>query len=144
MVEILALLKEIITKPSGEQPAAFSIRKSLQALQKPCINIVTCSSYTYLFLSYTYTLLFCCKIKCCCDLFSAANQATDHCSIVYITRPFQSEYQFQYESNATHCIQDTPCLFKYVKLRSLSFYSQLNKLCDNYAKCLQLVNLYCN
>ena len=46
--------------------AVFSIRKSLQVLQKACIKIVGRAIYTYLFFSYTYTLLYCCKIKSYC------------------------------------------------------------------------------
>ena len=54
----------------GEKPAAktvFAIRKSLWVLQKACIKIVARAIYTYLFFSYTYTLIFCWKIKSCCD-----------------------------------------------------------------------------
>ena len=104
MVEILALLKEIITKPSGEQPVAFSIRKPLQALQKPCIKIVTCSSNTYLFLSYTYTLLFCCKIKCCCDVFCSklGHWPLFHC--VYCKTILEWVLVSIWITNATHCV----------------------------------------
>ena len=45
----------------------FSIWKSLRVLQKARIKFVARAIYTYLSFSYTYTLLFCWKIKSCCD-----------------------------------------------------------------------------
>ena len=42
--------------------SAFTIRKPLQVLQKACIKIMAHGIYTYL-PSYSYTLLFCYKIK---------------------------------------------------------------------------------
>ena len=45
----------------------FSIGKSLRVFQKARIKIVARAIYTYLFFSYTYTLLFRWKIKSCCD-----------------------------------------------------------------------------
>ena len=39
----------------------------MRVLQKARIKIVARAIYTYLFLSYTYTLLLCWKIKRCCD-----------------------------------------------------------------------------
>ena len=44
----------------------FSIWKSLQVLQKACIKVMARAIYTYLFFSYTYTPLFCYKIKSSC------------------------------------------------------------------------------
>ena len=44
----------------------FSLWKSLQVLQKARIKIMACAIYTYLFFSYIYTILFCCKIKRFC------------------------------------------------------------------------------
>ena len=44
----------------------FSIWKSLRMLLKTCIKIKAPAIYTYLFFKKN-TLLFCCKIKCCCD-----------------------------------------------------------------------------
>ena len=46
-------------------PSFFSIWKSLWVLQKARIKIVVHAIYTCLFFSYTYTLLFCWKIKSC-------------------------------------------------------------------------------
>ena len=43
--------------------SAFTIRKPLRVLQKAGIKIMAHGIYTYLFFSYTYTLLFCYKIK---------------------------------------------------------------------------------
>ena len=47
--------------------SVFSIWKSLQVLRKAHIKIVAHAVFTYLFLTYVYTLLFCWKIKSCCD-----------------------------------------------------------------------------
>ena len=47
--------------------AVFSMSKSLRVLQKARVKIVARAIYTYLFFSYTYILLFCWKIKSCCD-----------------------------------------------------------------------------
>ena len=41
--------------------------RSLRVLQKARIKIVARAIYTYQFFSFTYTLLFCSKIKSCCD-----------------------------------------------------------------------------
>ena len=85
--------------------SVFSIWKSLQVLQKACIKIVACAIYTYLFFSYTCTVLFRCKKKkgCC-----------DHCFLQRI-RPITTVrlcilqdyssvriYWFQYELQTTH------------------------------------------
>ena len=52
----------------------FSIWKSLWVLQKALIKIVAHAIYTYQFFSFTYTLLFCSKIKKLLQsLFSLAN-----------------------------------------------------------------------
>ena len=41
--------------------------KSLRVVQRARIKIVARAIYTYRFFSFTYTLLFCGKIKTCCD-----------------------------------------------------------------------------
>ena len=45
----------------------FGRDKSLRVLQKACIKIMTHAIYFYIHISYKYTLLFCWKIKSCCD-----------------------------------------------------------------------------
>ena len=59
-------------------------------LQKACIKIVACAIYTYLFFSYTYTILFCRKIKSCCDQFFSANLTADYSIVIYILPDYSS------------------------------------------------------
>ena len=47
--------------------SVFFIRKLLQGAQKARIKIVVLAIYTYLFFSYSCTLLFYWKVKSCCD-----------------------------------------------------------------------------
>ena len=49
--------------------AVFSIWKALQVLRKADIKIVACAIYMHLFFSFTYTLLFCRKVKNCCSCY---------------------------------------------------------------------------
>ena len=61
-------------------------------LQKACIKIVARAIYTYLFFSYTYTLLFCRNKKVAV---SSANYTAEHCSIIllfnYMLQDYSSE-----------------------------------------------------
>ena len=58
---------------SPVQFPVFFIWKSLWVLQKAHIKIVARAIYTYPFFSYTYTLLFCRKVRLLWLLFSSAN-----------------------------------------------------------------------
>ena len=49
--------------------AVFSIWKALQVLRKAHIKIVARAIYTHLFFYFTYTLLFCWKVKSCCGCY---------------------------------------------------------------------------
>ena len=60
----------LVLSRSATHAAVLSIRKSLRVLQKARIKIVARAIYTYLFFSYTYSLLFCGKIESCDHCFS--------------------------------------------------------------------------
>ena len=77
--------------------AVFSIWNSLRVLQKVRIKIVVHANHLYLFFSLAYTLLFCGKIKSCCDhCFPQQIRPQKLCSIIYITTLSWWENWFQY------------------------------------------------
>ena len=56
----------------------FSIWKRLPVLKKASIKIMACAIYTYLFFSYTYTILFCCKTKVIVQAFTSCVHGYNH------------------------------------------------------------------
>ena len=79
--------------------------------------------------SYTSTLLFCWKIKSCCDpcfLQQSRPQVTDQICI-----------------KTLHTAYNTTSSFKSIKFQSL-FYSELNEIWSNYVWILKWANLHCN
>ena len=79
--------------------------------------------------SYTSTLLFCWKIKSCCDpcfLQQSRPQVTDQICI-----------------KTLHTAYNTTSSFKSIKFQSL-FYSELNEVWSNYVWILKWANLHCN
>ena len=68
IISLVFLISLLLLKRSVKNYCSLFIRTSLQVLQKAHIKTVAHAIYTYIFFfSYIYTLLFCWKIKSCCD-----------------------------------------------------------------------------
>ena len=70
--------------------SVFSKWKLLRVLIKARINIVACAVYTYLCFSYTCTLLFCWKMKSCCDRCFPQQIRPQITVLLYILRDYSS------------------------------------------------------
>ena len=104
-----------------------SVTKSSHQDRGPC--------YSHLpIISYTSTLLYCCKMKSCCD----------HC----FPQKIRPQITVQLYIARDYCLVRVG--FNMInkrrtlsKFRSFVFYSELNEVCGNYVWILKWVNLHC-
>ena len=91
--------------------------KITASVKKALIKIMVCAMYTYLFLLFTYTHLFCSKIKSwqgCCFHQQITPQTTVQ---LYILQDYSSVRIGLSMNNKRHTLQYTPCQFKQFTFR---------------------------
>ena len=104
--------------------SVFSIWKSMWVLQTACIKIVAHAIYTYLFFSYTYTLVFCWKIWCCCLPQQIRPQTTVQLYILWDYSGVRIGFNMIKNHHTVYsisCLWYTPCQFKLVSFSYTCF-----------------------